>query len=181
MMDTLIFLKQGLWSQFGASIDMLEKAVALTPESLLNKRKRLFYTVYHTQVFLDYYLTVPPKGFISPLPFTITHATEIPAEALDDVVPDRAYTKEELLGYLQSIREKCRRLIFGLTEEKMQERWVEDPSEGKMNYSLFEILLYNMRHVQHHTAQLNIMLRDEINRASPWVGRAKDQITKNEN
>ena len=38
-----------------------------------------------------------------------------------------------------------------------------------MNYSVLEILLYNMRHVQHHVAQLNLLLRQDINDAPTWV------------
>ena len=40
--------------------------------------------------------------------------------------------------------------------------------------SEMELLLYNMRHVQHHTAQLNLILRQVTNSAAPgWVGKAQ--------
>ena len=35
-----------------------------------------------------------------------------------------------------------------------------------------ESLLYNMRHVQHHAAQLNLLLRQSTNSAPDWVARA---------
>jgi hypothetical protein len=36
------------------------------------------------------------------------------------------------------------------------------------------MLLYNLRHVQHHAAQLNLILRQVTNSAAPaWVRRAK--------
>ena len=151
---------------------MLKNAIALWPEEYWNTRKRFFYTAYHCLVFLDYYLTVPPEGFTSPLPFTITAAADAPADALDDVVPNRIYTKQELLDYLQETHEKCNKLISDLTMEKLSERWIEEP--GNMNYSMLEILLYNMRHVQHHAAQLNLLLRQEINDAPGWVSQAED-------
>ena len=34
--------------------------------------------------------------------------------------------------------------------------------------------LYNMRHVQHHAAQLNLILRQVLDKGSPWVFKAKD-------
>src|SRR5687767_7015822 len=34
-----------------------------------------------------------------------------------------------------------------------------------------EALLYNMRHVQHHAAQLNLLLRQATNSAPDWVAR----------
>ena len=163
-------LKESLWTQFGASIDMLKNAITMWPEDSWQSDKRFFYTAYHVIVFLDYYLTNPPDDFISLLPFTITE-TGAPPEAIDDVVPDRIYSKQEFLDYLKTSREKCYALIANLTEEKLSERWVE--TQGGMNYSLLEILLYNMRHVQHHTAQLNMMLRQKINDAPEWVGRAE--------
>ena len=34
-----------------------------------------------------------------------------------------------------------------------------------------ELLLYNMRHVQHHAAQLNLLLRQTEHKGSRWVKR----------
>lgn len=168
-------LKESLWKQFGASIDMLGNAIQLWPEEYWDANKKFFYNAYHCLVFLDYYLTFPPQNFSSPLPFTITDPGEVPADAIDDVIPDRIYSKKELLDYLQSSREKCHRLIAGLTEEKLlNERWIE--GDGDRNYSVTELLLYNMRHVQHHAAQLNMLLRQEINNAPDWVSRAKETL-----
>lgn len=164
-------LQESLWKQFGASIDMLKNAVMLWPEEYWNTNKKFFYMTYHVLVFLDYYLTFPPKNFSSPLPFTITESGT-PEDAIDDVIPDRIYSKKELLDYLQSCREKCHVIIMGLTEEKLGDRWIEDT--GTMNYSVLEILLYNMRHVQHHAAQLNMILRQEINNAPGWIARAQE-------
>ena len=167
-------LKESLWKQFGASIDMLKNAILLWPDEQWNSGKKFFYNAYHCLVFLDYYLTIPPENFTSPLPFTIAESGDVPPDAIDDVIPDRIYSKTELLNYLHLSREKCHILIAGLTEEKLKERWVEEL--GDMNYSVLELLLYNMRHVQHHAAQLNLFLRQGINNAPGWVSRAEDGL-----
>lgn len=176
-------LKRSLWKQFGASIDMLKNAIILWPEELWNTKRKFFYNAYHCLIFLDYYLTIPPKSFSSLLPYTIAEPDSLIEDAVDDIIPDRIYSKKELLDYLQLSREKCRKLIAGLTEEKFKERWIEEPeivddliTQHVMNYSVLEILLYNMRHVQHHTAQLNLLLRQEINNASAWVSQAEDEL-----
>jgi DinB superfamily len=171
MMNTL---KESMWKQFGASIDMLKNAILLWPEEYWNTNKKFFYNAYHCLIFLDYYLTIPPKDFSSAFSFTIAEPDYIPVDAIDDLVPDRMYSKKELLDYLQSSREKCRLAIAGLTEEKIKERWKE--VDGDMNYSVLEILFYNMRHVQHHAAQLNLLLRQGIDNAPEWVARAKDDL-----
>ncbi|PSL47904.1 DinB family protein [Chitinophaga niastensis] len=167
-------LKESLWKQFGASIDTLKNAIILWPEEYWNTNKKFFYNAYHCLIFLDYYLTVPPKNFSSPLPFTIAAPDDVIDDAIGDVIPDSIYSKKELLDYLQLSREKCHKLIAGLTEEKLKERWIEEP--GTMNYSVLEILLYNMRHVQHHAAQLNFILRQEINNAPGWISQAEDDL-----
>lgn len=168
--------KENLWKQFGASIDMLKNAIILWPEESWDSGKKFFYNAYHCLVFLDYYLTIPPNQFSSPLPFTIAAPGDIAEDAIDDVTPDRVYSKKELLDYLEASRNKCRKLIGALTEEKLEERWIEDQESGAMNYSVLEILLYNMRHVQHHAAQLNLFLRQGINSAPGWVSRAEDDL-----
>jgi len=135
-------------------------------------------------VFLDYYLTIPPKNFSSPLPFTLAEPGDIPEDAIDDVVPDRIYTKKELLDYLQLSREKCHKVIAAITAEKLKERWIDESgtmylalsSVSAINYSVLEILFYNMRHVQHHAAQLNLLLRQGINNAPDYVSHAEDDL-----
>lgn len=162
-------LKEGLWNQLGASIDMLENAISRSPEVLYESGNKFFYLVYHSLVFLDYYLTIPPKDFSAPLPFTLKAPGEIPEEAIDDVIPDQIYTKAELLNYLKRSREKCHQLIMSLTAEKLSQRFVEEQDTGAMDYSIIEILLYNLRHVQHHVGQLNMLLRQMGKEAPRWV------------
>ncbi len=168
-------LKKILWSQFGATIDMLEQALELCTDELLQRNKKLFYVIFHTLIFLDYYLTIPPKDFIPYLPFAEVAEDEIPAEAVDDLIPNRFYNQQELMGYLKVSREKCKNLILKLSNEPNL-RFTEEMEEGAMDYSLTEILLYNMRHIQHHTAQINLLLRAEINNASKWVGRTAENL-----
>jgi hypothetical protein len=177
-------LKQSLWKQFGASIDMLGNAIQAWPDNDWNANNRFFYIAYHSLIFLDYYLTIPPKDFISVLPFTLVDADKIPADAVDDIVPDRMYSKTELLEYLRLCRQKCRKFIAGLSDEKFNVRWIA--REGTMNlelsgadalqFSVLDILLYNMKHVQHHTAQLNLILRQALNTAPDYVSMAPDDL-----
>lgn len=157
-------IQESLWKQFGASIDMLERAIQLCPEAYWDTGSKFWYNAYHCLFFLDYYLTMEPAQFSPPAPFTLSEFEE-------GVMPDRVYSKAELLAYLQANREQCRQLISGLTEAKLESRWIN--TSGTMNYSVLEILLYNMRHVQHHAAQLNMLLRQSIDDAPDWVARTK--------
>ncbi len=50
-------LKEILWKQFGAAIDMLENALVACPNELWNTTSEFWYIAYHTLFYLDYYLT----------------------------------------------------------------------------------------------------------------------------
>jgi len=174
--------KACLWKNFGAAIDMLSNAIAMFPEELWNTDKQFFYNAYHCAVFLDYYLSIPPENFSSPLPYTLVGMDKIPEGAIDDVVPGRIFSKEELLSYVASSREKCWSIIHALTEESVTAPWLnhlpnenlELASEASLNLSVMGILFYNLRHVQHHAAQLNFMLRQKINRAPQYISIVKE-------
>ena len=63
-------------------------------------------------------------------------------------------------------------MIASLTEEKM----AAPCGFERRNFSVAELLLYNMRHVQHHAAQLNLILRQSIDSAPNWVGQTKTSL-----
>lgn len=158
-----------VWRQFGAAIDMLENAIVACPDKVWGDRpgfSEFWYLVYHTLFFLDYYLSDPANEFAPPSPFGL--------EELDPagVLPPRVYTKDELLTYLKHGRTKCRETIAALTEEMAH----QPCGFEHRDMSMAELLLYTMRHVQHHAAQLNLLLRQAIDSAPRWVGRAKDGL-----
>lgn len=164
-MDTI--WKEIIWRQFGAAIDMLDNAMLACPQQLWSDRSReseVWYLVYHTLFWLDLYLSGPVEGFAPPAPFSL--------EELDPagVLPERPYTQAELHIYLEHCRRKCRSTIEGLTDEKAHQQL----RFGWGEVSFAELLLYNMRHVQHHAAQLNLLLRQAIDSAPGWVAIAKN-------
>ena len=156
-----------VWRQFGAALEMLENAVRACPEELWGDRGRrpeFRHVAYHALFYLDLYLSGSAEGFAPPEPFTL--------DELDPAGrgPGRVYAKGELLGYLAHCRAKCRATVAALTDETARARrafeWVEMDSA--------ELLLYNLRHVQHHAAQLNLLLRQATDDAPRWVAAAKD-------
>jgi hypothetical protein len=161
--------KAVLWGQFGASLDMVENALRACPEALWSDRTRqpeFSYTVFHALFWLDLYLSGAAEGFAPPAPFTLDELD--PAGLL----PERAYRKDELLAYLDHGREKCRTTIAALTDERARARcrfaW------GEVGFA--ELLVYNLRHVQHHAAQLNLILRQQTASAPRWVARTPQEL-----
>jgi hypothetical protein len=162
-------MKEIIWQQFGAAIDMLENAVLACPDDLWgdrSQRPEFWYVVFHTLFFLDLYLSDSDVGFAPPAPFTLDEMDE------RGLLPERVYTKDELRKYLEHGREKCRVTITAMTEERASLRcgfhWLD--------ISVVEVLLYNMRHVQHHAGQLNLILRQKIDSAPRWVRKTKVRL-----
>ena len=159
-------MKSILWLQFGAAVDMLEGALRHCPDKLLSDRSKqpeFWYIVYHTLFYLDLYLSDAQEGFAPPSPFTLSEMD--PSGAM----PDRVYTREELQTYLDHGRRKGRAAIAALTDETAR----VSRKFGSIEGTFLERLLYNMRHVQHHAAQLNLILRQQIDSAPRWVAKAK--------
>ncbi|GHO76882.1 hypothetical protein KSD_46530 [Ktedonobacter sp. SOSP1-85] len=180
-------LRTALWWQFGAAIDVLKNALVACPASLWKERlwsapsdhslppwlppefAHFWYIVYHTLFWLDLYLSGSrEEDFAPPAPFIWTEGN--PA-----VSPERPYTKEELLVYLVQIRQKCQTTIADLSDEKAHQQVDYPWTEGKL-VSYLELLLYTMRHVQEHAAQLSLFLGQHgiPDEALDSVARAKD-------
>lgn len=159
---------------------MLGNIIQLCPDDLWQGDKRIFYMVYHTVIFLDYYLTQPVSDFHPQLPYTLGDMDNLPAGAVDDVIPGHFYSKDEFAAALSGIREKGKVLIMGASDEELGRRWIREDeidlhglcSSLVVNYSVLEILFYNLRHVQHHVGQLNLVLRQEADVAAEWIAHA---------
>jgi len=142
---------------------MLENAIVGCPDEQWDQVE-CWYLVYHTLFWTDLYLYGSVEGFRPPSPFTLDELN--PA----GIIPDRPYSKDQMQSYLSHCRAKCRNAIDGLTNERAKRRctfhwW------GSASY--LELMMYNMRHVQHGAAQLNLLIRQSIDSAPDWVAQAK--------
>ena len=177
-------LYTALWRQFGAAIDMLENSLVACPASLWKEHlwsapanqsfppefAQFWCIQYHTLFWLDLYLSGSrEEDFAPPAPF-------IWMEQDPPMSPERPYTKEELLAYLVQLRQKCQTTIANLSDEKAQQQVYYPWAEGKP-VSYLELLLYTMRHVQEHAAQLSLFLGQHgiPGEALDWVAHAKEE------
>ena len=162
--------KTTIWNQFGAAIDMLENAMVACPDSLWGDRTRrpeFWYVAYHTLFFLDLYLSESPEGFAPPAPFTLSELDP------SGILPERVYSKSELQTYLAHCRRKFESVVGGLTEKSARAHREFRSVKG----TLAEVLIYATRHVQHHAAQLNLILRQVTDASPRWVSQAKTKPT----
>jgi len=167
--------KSSVWRQFGAAIDMLDNALRACPDELWQERlyneptvqpefAEFWYVAYHTLFWLDFYLSDSAEGFAPPPPFTLS-------ELEAGLFPERVYTKAELQTYLEHGRNKCRVKLEALTDPLVPQQSRPDWPE----MSVAELLLYNLRHVQEHAAQLSLFLGQKVGSAPGWVAKARSK------
>ena len=76
--------------------------------------------------------------------------------------PRLTYSRDELLGYLDHCRRRCQETIDALSSEQAN-RLCRFPW-GELPFG--ELLLYNLRHVQEHAAQLRMFLGQQAGKSS---------------
>jgi hypothetical protein len=165
-------IQSAMSQQFISAIDMLENVIRACPDRLwqvrlwddpeLPRADEFWYLAYHTLFWTDLYLTGSIEGFSPPSPFTL--------DELDPagIIPPEPFSRDELLTYLNHTREKCRVTVAALTEENAT-RICTFPW-GQITFA--GLLLDNMRHVQEHVAQLNLVLGQQIGWSPKWVTHA---------
>jgi DinB family protein len=157
--------RDAIRQQFGAAIDSLEGVIRACPEDLWTAGKRWYqpwYLAFHTLFWLDLYLSESMADYLPPAPFTR-------GELEAGVFPERPYQKRELLDWLV----RCRQALDARLSTVATDQGFRRPcslSWGEMEAG--ELLLYNLRHVQHHVGQINLLIRQGGGEPAPWVARA---------
>ncbi|MEM0577977.1 hypothetical protein [Flavobacterium polysaccharolyticum] len=105
-------MKEIVWNQFGASIDMLINVIDKCPDDYFIRDRKFYYLAFHSAIFLDYYATIPPTNFSPLLPFTPKELKDKPKEAIDNLQPDKDYSKKEILEYLKQSRKNVSKLYM---------------------------------------------------------------------
>jgi len=162
-----------IWSQFDAALITLRRAIDACPDEVWSDSAKpawherdvvgYWYLAFHTIFWLDFYMSDPAElganpeaAFRAPAPFNEDEFS------YDGLLPERAYTKAELLTYLDHAGRKAKLRLEAVD--------VETPSV-RDGVGAVELMLYNMRHVQHHAAQMNLILRQRTGDSPKWVSK----------
>jgi len=147
---------------------MLSTAIKLCPEDLwfsMEYRNRFWHITYHSVFYTHLYVQpsegdfqawskhVPNANFFGPGPWAKDEPFQIP----------EAYAKPDVQEYL----ELCRAEV----EKQVPLLRLEDGSGFSwLPFNKFELQLYNIRHLQHHTGQLIERLRTAADIGVDWIG-----------
>lgn len=163
--------KNTLGSQLNAALTMFREAVVQCPDENWegNVGDHAFWHVaYHTLFFTDLYLSRDDKSFEArDLHRENYHFLgKKPFPPYEILVADDPYTRDVILEYVEICRRKAEEAIGSETGESLEGPsgffWYEVPRA--------ELYVINIRHVQHHGAQMALYLRKTAGIGIDWVG-----------
>ena len=163
--------------QFAATIQMIRLAIKACPENLWDDRtdgSPFWHIAYHALFYTDFYLSENDKAF-KPMEYHREKANFLPGDYKEFggivTTPEKAYSQDQLLDYSNHCLSKCQETFEKLTNKQALERcgfwWYE--------LNIGEFLLNNLRHAQHHTGQLTLLLRRRADIGVDWLGTKDNQ------
>lgn len=163
--------------QFAAAIQMMRLAIQACPDELWDDRKEgtpFWHLAYHALFYTDFYLSKDEKTFQS-IDGHEDKANFLPGDYHEYggivTTPRKAFTRDQLLDYADHCLIKCQETFGKLTDKRALERcgfWWYELNVG-------EFLLNNLRHAQHHTGQLILLLRRRADIGIEWLGSKDNQ------
>lgn len=163
---TLTSIRIAFGSQYHAALHTLEQTIQNCPEKLWTDPQYpnpYWQVAYHALYYAHLYLEQNLEAF---QPWTKHREDHEQFKAAPDTLS--AYTKEEVLEYCQFCRTKV--------DQAMDHLDLNHPESGFSWYKMpkLEHQIVNIRHIQHHAAQLTDRLRKVENMGTRWVRGGKE-------
>jgi hypothetical protein len=167
ILDTV---KQLLANQFQAALCTLGICIDRCPDPIWNApvaNLKFCQVAFHTLFFTDLYLGHDVQS-LRQQPFHQANPQFFrDYEELEHRPQTLMYDKPAIQSYLQHVRGKAVTVIGAETPESL----AVCPGFEWLKFSRAEVHVYNIRHVQHHAAQLILRLRLDAKEVGiPWIG-----------
>ena len=166
MIDTF---KELLTGQFEASFCMLEKCVQSCPSNVWNARVGQLYfcqVAFHALFYADVYLGTDLAS-LRQQPFHVEHAVVFADyEELEDRPQTSRYEESFIRLYLEHCRSKAMSAVAAEDTKTLEQR----PGFDWLPFSRAEVHVYNIRHLQHHVAQLSLRMKLDADVGVSWIG-----------
>jgi hypothetical protein len=162
-------LQAPILSQYQACLEMLRQSVIKCPDSLWNDsadRNRFWHIAYHALFYTHLYAQEKLEKFTAWSQHR-PHNEQLgpyPDEGNGKLQTHEPYTKNEILAYLEFCTQEIPR--------KLAVTNLESSSSGFswLRFGKLELQIYNIRHLQHHTAELMERLGERSKIDIDWVG-----------
>jgi DinB superfamily len=164
--------RSALVSQFHAALAMLKSAVDQCPDEHWHGRVGTWpfsHVAYHTLFYTDFYLTKNEESYQRPSlhreEYPVFGGTKLPHD--QEPISDLSIPRGVILEYIEFCRQKVNERIAAETAETL----AGPPGFPWYKIPRAEFLVNNVRHIQHHTAQMSLYLRRVAGIEVRWVGR----------
>jgi hypothetical protein len=165
MLDTF---KQLIANQFEAALCTLNTCIDRCPETAWDARvgNHAFCQVaFHALFYADLYLGPNEESFRRQ-PFHRGNEQFFgDYEEFEDRAPRALYDKAAIHRYVEHCRTKAAEVIASETADSLNAR----SGFERLKFSRAEVHVYNIRHIQHHAAQLSLRLRLDARQDIPWI------------
>ena len=166
MIDTL---RELTVHQYDAAFCTLGICIDECPESAWNDRianLAFCQVAFHTLFFADYYLGENEEA-LRKQPFHVDNPGFFrDYEELQPRQQELFYDRSDIKSYLAHCRDKASAVVAAETPGLLAARC----GFQRQDFSRAELHVYNIRHIQHHSAQLSLRLRLDFEQGIPWVG-----------
>lgn len=160
--------KELIANQYEATLCTLNMCIDRCPEvnwTAPVAKYKFCQVAFHTLIFTDLYLGHDEESLYRQ-PFHHDNKSVFrDYEEFKDRAPVLLYDRSWIKTYLQHCRSKASEVMAGETAETLSARsgfdWLPFPRG--------ELHIYNLRHIQHHSAQLILRLRLDRNLDFPWM------------
>lgn len=148
-----------LQRQLDPTLQMLENLVVLSPEEIWNNQKLKYWKhILHAITGIEFWFRNEGEEFHLP-------------DFNKDITPDfdkesKDYpTQNELLTYIQEMMNKSQKYFNALSDERLIE-----PCDTYKDITKADVILMQIRHIQHHIGYCNNILNTSNYKAVQWLG-----------
>ena len=160
--------KQLIARQYEAAFCTLRACVVRCPQENWNApvaRYPFSQVVVHTLIFADLYLSRDEEEMRAQLYHQENSQFFGEYEQLQDREPTEVYERAAVQSYLDFCRDKSQNVALAETNESL----LKPCGFPGKDFSRAELHVCNIRHIQHHSAQLTLRLRLDSKVDAPWV------------
>jgi DinB superfamily len=164
MLETL---RKLIIHQFEAAASTINACIDQCPDAAWNGpvvNLKFCQATFHALFYADYYLGQTEEDFRKE-PFHRENAHVFrDYEELEPRAPVLLYEKPWIKTYVQYCRKRCHEVVGAETADELTAK----TKFPRKDFSRAELHVYNIRHLQHHAAQLSMRLRLDSQTDIPW-------------
>jgi hypothetical protein len=165
---------QAIAGQYHAALQMLRTVLETCPDDLWDASvgRHAFWLIgYHALYYTDLYLAGSLDAFTRP-EFgreNEQYMEKLPHPPHEAIEIGEPYDRVDLLTWCDRCRKQVNDIVLAETTDSL----AADVDLEWISFSRLELHFYNLRHLQHHVAQLSLELKFQTGTGVDWVGVAK--------